>query len=306
MDLYSAVGGINAYGVSYYNTSLQNSYLWNLAKSYTLFDRFHKSMFGDSDVNFLLGIAAGQPIYWGDSATACYTQGSQYYSPVNVSATTGMVVGKYNVFSNTDCHVVGEADPGLASYSYPVDTTKSPKTPFVSSPHFGNLLDATNTSWSVYLQDFNAQYFGNTTALQPGEPSKGADGSTYSGHNNPFGYYKQFGPDQLQSAYRTAHMQDLDQLYVQLASNTLPQVVWTSFSESYDMAISDSNIVDGQAYLSYLITKIQQSSYWLNNKVLIAVTVRSGALHAQYSLQFVLIGIEIHSVSCHLVLRVVV
>ena len=68
-------------------------------------------------------------------------------------------------------------------------------------------------------------------------------------------------------------MQDLDQLYVQLASNTLPQVSWTSFSESYDMAVSDSNIQDGQSYLQFLISQVQASSYWKNNKVLIAVTV---------------------------------
>ena len=69
-DLYVYYGGINAFSVSYYQTSLQGSYLWQLAQNYTLFDNFFKSSFGDSDINFLIGVAAGQPIYWGDSPTA--------------------------------------------------------------------------------------------------------------------------------------------------------------------------------------------------------------------------------------------
>ena len=227
MDLYSAIGGINAYGISYYNTSLSGSYLWTLAQSYTLFDNFFKSMFGDSDVNFLLGIAAGQPIYWGDSSTACYTPSSPYFSPVTINSTTNMVQGSYNVFSNTDCHVVGEADPGLASYSYPVNLTKSPRTPFVSSPHFGNLLDAVNVSWSMYLQDFNVQYFGNTTSLQPGEPSKGSDGSTYSGHNNPFGVTAQSTAHR--HCTRAAHPPQLrsSSLVLCVRCRAVLQAIWT-------------------------------------------------------------------------------
>ena len=57
-------GGIDAFIVSYYNSSLQGSYLWLLAANYTLFDNFFKSSLGDSDINFLNGIMAGQPIYW--------------------------------------------------------------------------------------------------------------------------------------------------------------------------------------------------------------------------------------------------
>ena len=75
-------------------------------------------------------------------------------------------------------------------------------------------------------------------------------------------------------------MQDLDNLYVQLQTNTLPSVVWTSFSESYDMAISDSNIYDASAYLQYVMGQIQNSSYWKNNKVLVAITWSdNGALY---------------------------
>ena len=132
----------------------------------------------------------------------------------------------------------------------------------------------------MYLQDFNAQYFGNKTALQPGEPTLGSDASTYSGHNNPLGYYQNFSIANINSSYRTAHMQDLDNLYVQLQSNTLPSVVWTSFSESYDMAISDSNIYDSSAYLQYLMSQLQNSSYWKNGKMLIAITWSdNGALY---------------------------
>ena len=150
----------------------------------------------------------------------------------------------------------------------------------MTSRHFGQLLDAAGVSWSTYLQDFNAQYFGNTTQLQPGEPILGADASTYSGHNNAFGYYQNFSISNLNSAYRTAHMQDLDALYVQLQSSTLPQVVWTSFSESYDMAISDSNVYDSSAYLAFLMSALLNSTYWQRNELLIAITWSdNGALY---------------------------
>jgi hypothetical protein len=188
-DQYVYQGGISAYNVAFYNSSLQGSYLWQLAQNYTLFDNFYKSTFGDSDINFLVGVAAGQPIYWGDSLTACQQVGGPYYTLTSFDPTTGLLDPNSDgiVFNATDCHVIGEMDPSLASYSFPVNVSMAPNTPFVSSRHIGQLLDAAGVSWSQFLMDFNRQYYGNNTNLQPGEPSKGADGSTYSGHNNPFG-----------------------------------------------------------------------------------------------------------------------
>jgi phospholipase C len=93
-------------------------------------------------------------------------------------------------------------------------------------------------------------------------------------------YYTNFSISNINSSYRTAHMQDLDALYVQLQTGTLPSVVWTSFSESYDMAISDSNIYDASTYLQYLMNAIQSSSYWQQNKVLVSITWSdNGALY---------------------------
>ena len=57
MDRFAQFGGINAFNFAYYNTSLQGSYLWQLAANYTLFDRFFKSWLGDSDINFVNSIA---------------------------------------------------------------------------------------------------------------------------------------------------------------------------------------------------------------------------------------------------------
>ena len=119
MDGFSVLGGINAYTYSYYNTSLQGSYLWQLAHNYTLFDNFFKSFLGDSDINFVHGIMAGQPIYWGDSPTACQNVSSPYYKTTVFNPITGIVTSEGAVVYNaTDCHLIGESDPGLASYSY--------------------------------------------------------------------------------------------------------------------------------------------------------------------------------------------
>lgn len=176
--------------MGYYNTKLIP--LYELAKKYTLCDRFFHSAFGGSFLNHQWLIAAATPVFPNAPAAMIARLDS-----------TGKMV----------------KDGSVTPDGYSVNTTNSinlhPKTavlerlvPIQTHATIGDRLSEKNISWAYYAGGWNIVDTGGTPKM-------------FSYHHQPFAYFKNYAPG---TAARKEHLKDESEFLVAAKNGTLPAV----------------------------------------------------------------------------------
>jgi len=142
----------------------------------------------------------------------------------------------------------------------------------IDVPNIVDQLETHGKTWKAYMQSLFAD--GNTNKL-----ANSAGNQLYERKHNPFVSFK----DIQDSPTRMENIVDLNQLYTDLANNSVPNYVWISPDQCHDMHgrfsldptdvcnffHEDDVIAGGDAFLRDTVTKIITSPTWNSNSVIL-------------------------------------
>jgi acid phosphatase len=304
-DMFAAWADSGGLTMAHYDYS--QSALYQLAARYTLADNFFQGAFGGSFLNHQYLICACAPEYPNadtspakGSITVLKTDAKGGYTPELALKPAGPAsaldgppsfvlsgnIAPAGYFGDGKFHAVNTmqpayqpsgvapADPDHALYADPArPTTLPPQT----EATIGDRLTAKDVSWAWYSGSWNAAaadgalpnnqrkviYIGDSNGVAT---TASVD---FQAHHQPFNYYAAFDPA-AHAAERAAHLKDYTDLLSDIASGSLPSVVFYKPEGLYNQHAGYANLMDGDARIADLIAKLQAGPQW--NSMVIVVT----------------------------------
>jgi phospholipase C len=296
--------------MGFYNVAKGDApYLTKLAREYTLLDNYHQPVMGGTFANQMM-FGYADAVYFEDANGNPGTPPSnQIENPNPMPGTNNWYMqdgyggGSYTNCSDTSqpavaaitsylnaIHVSPNCRPGayylLNNYvpafigSGATDPTNNgPFTlpPVIKQAHIGDVLNKANVSWG---------YFGERwTDFKPAQ-GLGANFGTidpaaylYCNICNPFLYSASI----MTSAAGRAHLQDVSDLYNDIASGKLPSVSWVKPSTFNDGHPASSKIDVFEAFAKNIIDKVQANEeLWESTAILVTVDEGGGYYDSGY------------------------
>jgi len=256
---------------SYYDAT--NMVLGQLAQQFVLEDNFYHSAYGGSFLNHQWLVCACTPV-WGQALPASRVNATTginsfvaYYQP----ATKTLNDPNLTTFPIQSTPVMGTTSP--AGTLYDVNTTFSPNTG--ANPNKGGFTVAadqlvqplTNRTIGDELTDNTPSiswkwYSGGWNDALAGHP-----GTNYQFHHQAFDFYARWGTDGSQA--KSDHLQDESNFYSDIASGTLPNVVFIKPIGDNNDHPGYANIQNGQLEIQSLVQAVQGSQYWKDSIIII-------------------------------------
>jgi acid phosphatase len=236
MNRFAEVSNAKGLAMGYFDIS--GTYLWRLARQFTLGDAMFHSAFGGSFLNHAF-LVCSCAFRWPNAPAAMI---------VSLDANGNMVKDGQ---VTPDGYVV---NTGRSVYLHrPGDTDQSKLVPPQTMPHIGDRLDAKNISWKWYSGGYD-----DAMADHPD--------ARFQFHHQPLQYFQDLAPG---TPAQQAHLQDYKDLVRDIAQNTLPQVVFYKPIGQYNQHPGYTNVTDGDRHLAELVTKLQHSVAYRDMLILI-------------------------------------
>jgi phospholipase C len=243
MNRFAEVSNAKGLVMGYFDIS--NTFLWRLAREFTLGDAMFHSAFGGSFLNhaFLACACAFQYPNAPESMVA------------KLDANGGLVkdgqVTPDGFLVNTTRSVYLHA---------PSDTDETKLAPPQTMPHIGDRLDAKGISWKWYS--------GGYDDAMAGHPDP-----RFQFHHQPLQYFKDLAPG---SEAQKAHLQDYKDFVRDIQRNTLPQVVFYKPIGQFNQHPGYTNVADGDGHLAELIGMLRSSPSYQDMLILITYDENGG------------------------------
>lgn len=223
--------------------------LWNYATHFSLNDNSYGTTFGPSTPG-ALNLTAGSTAYV-DSA---HTKGDLSDS---VTGST----------------VIGDPDPFYDDCSGSTQVA-------VTGKNIGDLLNAANITWGWFEGGFAPTSTNNGTAVCGASTPNisGAVNKDYSPHHEPFQYFAQTAnPHHLPPSSIAAigftdqanHQYDLKDFWHAVETHNMPAVSFIKAKKSQDGHAGYSSPLDEQAWLTYVLNRLQVTPEWASTAVVI-------------------------------------
>ena len=246
-----------------------------LARQYTLCDRFFHSAYGGSFLNHQWLIAAASPPWTADVPIGWRSN----YDPVgkNLSDNQLTVDGTYAV--NTIQPLLAPFAPGtIIAKRLLINNTDSTKAGYL--PNIGNRLDDTGIDWRWYSGGWNEALANNVAA----------NTNLFQFHHQPFAYYTKYAPfltapatdysapPQLNPATTgpNAHLQDEQNFFADVAADRLPPVSFVKPIGKNNEHPGYSDEVTGQQHVAELVAAVQKSNIWRDCVIIITYDENGG------------------------------
>ncbi len=314
-DLFAAWEDAGGLTMGHFDYSA--SPLYKLAQANVLADNFFEGAFGGSFLNHQYLICACAPTYPNADTAAAHptiavldkdTAGN--YLPHLTAAATAKAsamdgpptfqlsgnITPANYFGDNQFYAVNTMQaPYQPSGNAPADltgndsayanTTKATTLPPQTQANIGDQLTAKSVGWKWYGGSWNAAltdgkqdptiarsviYAGNSNGVAT---SANVD---FQPHHQPFNYYANLDPV-AHAADRTAHLKDYTDLVADAAAGTLPPVAFYKPEGVYNQHPGYANLVDGDARIADLVTKLQASPQYKNMVIVITYDEFGGA-----------------------------
>jgi acid phosphatase len=127
-------------------------------------------------------------------------------------------------------------------------------------------------SWKWYAEAWNEL----NTAYTPGNLTAAAStvnvpSINFQFHHQPFNYFAAFDPTPGSPTltYRNAHLQDLDNIYTDLAAGNLPAVSFVKFSGDDNEHPGYASLMRSETAVYNLVKAIQASANWKDTAIII-------------------------------------
>jgi acid phosphatase len=165
------------------------------------------------------------------------------------------------------------------------DPSKATTLPAQTATTIGDLLDKKNVSWKWYAgawttasADGQQDPAAKRQVIYAGDSNGVASTSAvdFQAHHQPFNYFAKFDPN-ARPAYRTAHLQDYNDLVKDAAAGTLPAVSFYKPEGIYNQHPGYANLTDGDQKITDLVAKLQASPQYKNMVIVITYDENGGA-----------------------------
>jgi phospholipase C len=243
MNRYALVS--NAKGLTMGTFDISKTYLWKLARQYTLGDAMFHSAFGGSFFNhaFLVCQCAFR---WPDAPEAIVAK----VGPNGAMVKDGQVT--------PDGYAVNTS---RSVYLHPAsDTDPARLVPPQTMPHIGDRLDARGISWKWYSGGYDDALAGHP------DPR-------FQYHHQPLQYFQDLAPG---TPAQKAHLQDYKDLVRDIQQNTLPQVVFYKPIGQFNQHPGYTNVTDGDRHLAELVPMLQKSPAYSDMLIIITYDEHGG------------------------------
>ena len=168
------------------------------------------------------------------------------------------------------------ANSTLSNGTYSVNTAATLNDPAYSYPVVINGVSYTDPQYAAWgngltINTFNGYVTGGAPGANPAI-SNLANFTTalnFQWHHNPFAYFADTAPG---TAAAAAHLQDRDDLLVDIKNNTLPNVVFYKPGALVNMHPGYANLTNADNEVDTIIKALQTTNSWRNNQMMIIVT----------------------------------
>jgi acid phosphatase len=304
-DMFAAWADAGGLTMGHFDYS--KSAIYGLAKQYVLADNFFQGAFGGSFLNHQYLICACAPEYPDadlapakPSITVLNTDATGKLTPQLTTAPSspasaldgppayvrsGNLTPK-NYFGDGKFYAINTMQPayqpsgnapqdvGRALYA---DPDKPTTLPAQTAATIGGRLTAKSVSWKWYAGAWNNAVDDGVkppaekrTVIYAGDANGIATPTSvdFQPHHQPLNYYAAFDPV-LHAGERAAHLKDYNNLLSDIASGTLPAVAFYKPEGLYNQHEGYANLVDGDAKIADLVSRLQASPQWPSMVIII-------------------------------------
>jgi phospholipase C len=305
--------GEGSTSMAFYNVQNGDApYMTHLADSYALSDNFHQSVMGGTGANHIM-FGFADAIWFSDGkGNAAVPPANEIENPDPQAGTNnyydqdGYSGGSYSACAdltqpgvpaivnylqalprpvNPNCdpghyYLLNNYNPGFLGNGVPLPLTVSPFTiPPTSQRHIGDVLMENNVSFKYYGEHWDRYVIDSIT--QEANPTATTDPyDRYCNICNPF----QYATDIMSNdSLRTAHVQDTDQLYADIAGNTLPAVSVVKPSGFTDGHPASSKLDLFEGFVKEIVTSVQANpALWKETAIFITFDEGGGYYDSGY------------------------
>jgi phospholipase C len=247
-----------------------------LAKQYTLCDKFFHSAYGGSFLNHQWLVAAATPPWTADIPTGFQSSWDPVSRTLNDSNLT--IDGKFDV--NTTQPQLAPFAPNTPTPAKRLLINNTDPTQKGYTPNIGNRLDDAHIDWRWYSGGWNEALTNNTTA----------NNNLFQFHHQPFAYYTKYAPfltaptanytspPPLNPATTgpNAHLQDETNFFSDVASGKLPPVVFVKPIGKDNEHPGYTDVVTGQQHVADLVKAVQNSKIWKDCVIIVTYDENGG------------------------------
>ncbi len=244
MNRFALISNAAGLTMGYYDTS--KTYLWSLAREFTLGDAMFHSAFGGSFLNHAF-LACACAFTWPNAPAAVVAQIDAAGRLVRDGQVTpdGFAI---NTSRSVYLHAPGDTDP-------------SRLVPPQTEPHIGDRLDAAGIRW--------AWYAGGYDDAMAGHPAE-----DFQFHHQPFAYFQNLAPG---SAGQKEHLKDYKDFVHDIQANTLPPVSFYKPIGVLNEHPGYATIAAGDKHLAEVIGQLRRSPAFADMLIIITYDENGGS-----------------------------
>jgi phospholipase C len=260
MDKFALISDAHGESMGYFGEGLMSAtYLWQLAKDYTLADAFFHPAFGGSFLNHQWLICACTPTF-PNAPTALQAVLDANGKLVKDGPVTPDVYA-VNTLRSVYLHA-------------PTDTDPAKLLPPQTQTTIGDLLDRKKISWAWYAGGYDAAAAGKPDPL-------------FQFHHQPFAMYESNAPagsttanslagDNQSERHRVKHLKDFNKLYAAIDTGKLEKVVWYKPLGEVNQHPGYASLKEGDEHLREVMSHIMHSPIWKHSVVVITYDENGG------------------------------
>jgi len=236
MNRFAQVSNAKGLAMGYFDISA--TYLWKLARDFTLGDAMFHSAFGGSFLNHAF------------LACSC-----AFKFPNAPEAMVAKLDAQGNMVKDGQVTPDGYAVNTTRSvYLHaPSDTDEAKLVPPQTMPHIGDKMDAKGISWKWYSGGYDDAMAGHPDAR-------------FQFHHQPLQYFEDLAPG---TPAQRAHLQDYKDFVRDIQQNSLPQVVFYKPIGQFNQHPGYTNVADGDGHLAKLVGTLRQSPAYQDMLIII-------------------------------------
>jgi acid phosphatase len=270
-----------------------------LAQQYTIADNFFHAAFGGSFLNHQFLVAAAAPVY-PNAPSSLMPVLDATGQQLALDPVTGKIIsdGKITPINsvydqNYAINTIFSANLAPAGFN-PTSTgllpsqndsnPTDPNRPYIEN--IGDLLDNAGVGWKWYSGGWDAALAssptnpannGKTPANPPVDPN-------FQWHHQPFAYYDNFAlwikdpttGQMVSNPLSAAHLQDENNLFSDLANNTLPAVSFIKQVGENNEHPGYADLLQGQQATAAIVHAVQNSADWAHTAIVITYDENGG------------------------------
>jgi len=243
MNRYAEVSNAKGLVMGYFDIS--DTFLWKLARQFTLGDAMFHSAFGGSFLNHAFLVCS-----------------CAFRFPNAPESMVAKLDDKGNMVKDGQVTPDGYAVNTTRSvYLHaPSDNDDAKLVPPQTMPHIGDRLDAKGVSWKWYSGGYDDAMAGHA------DPR-------FQFHHQPLQYFQDLAPG---TPAQKAHLQDYKDFVRDIQQNSLPQVVFYKPIGQFNQHPGYTNVADGDGHLAELIGMLQQSPAYQDMLIIVTYDENGG------------------------------